>query len=327
MISGVNGQNGVPRVCSANAGSKITFEYRFWPDGSQPGAIDKSHKGPCAVYMKKVDSAVNDQATGDGWFNIYKDNYDAAAGLWCTEKLIPNNGHLTVTIPSDLEGGYYLIRPELLALHQADKTPPDPQFYVGCAQVFLKSRGSAKPKDTVSIPGYVDMSLPAMTYSVWTVPLKPFTPIGPSTYTSSSKRDLSTRDSQSTQTEGLPPANCLIPNDNWCGTAIPAYSDEGSCWQVGIFLLQITVQNPTNMIYRLPKTVSRNSPNVTIQQDRQATRVVKNGNNTVETFKVDVNLATSRGHHPPLRTCLPNYSCSRTKSTKMLPVCWMAATT
>ena len=273
MISGVNGQNGVARVCAANAGSKITFEYRFWPDGSQPGAIDKSHKGPCAVYMKKVDSAVNDNAVGDGWFNIYKDNYDEAANQWCTEKLIPNNGHLTVTIPSDLEGGYYLVRPELLALHQADKTPPNPQFYVGCAQIFLKSSGSAKPKDTVSIPGYVDMSLPAMTYSVWTTPLKPFTPIGPPTYQSSSKRDLSTRSSQSQQTEGLPPANCLIPNDNWCGVAIPAYSDEGSCWKVCISLLLIIPLVSTDIIHRLQQTASNSSPIVTIKQDRPATRI------------------------------------------------------
>lgn len=232
---GVNGQNGVPRVCAANAGSKITFEYRVWPDGSKPGAIDISHKGPCAVYMKKVDSAIKDTATGAGWFNIYKDNYDAAARKWCTEKLIDNNGHLTVTIPGDIAGGYYLVRPELLALHQADKNPPDPQFYVGCAQIFLKSSGSASPQDTVSIPGYVNMGLPAMTYSVWTTPLKPFTPIGPPTYTGSSKRGFGRRGSQMAQSEGLPPANCLIPNNNWCGVAIPAYSDEGGCYQVCVF--------------------------------------------------------------------------------------------
>lgn len=219
-------------MCRAKAGSKLTFEYRFWPDGSQPGAIDRSHKGPCAVYMKKVDSAVRDKAVGGGWFNIHKEDYDSTAGKWCTEKLNDNNGHLTVTIPTDLQGGNYLVRPELLALHQADKTPPDPQFYVGCAQIFLTSSGSATPKDTVEIPGYVNMNLPAMTYNIWTTPLKPYVPIGPPTYTSSSKRDLHPRTNQMKQTEGLWDPTCLIKNGNWCGDTIPSYNDEGGCWTV-----------------------------------------------------------------------------------------------
>lgn len=231
---GVNGKNGVARVCGAKAGSKITFEYRVWPDGSQPGAIDISHKGPCEVYMKKVDSAIKDQAVGDGWFSIYRDDYDSASKKWCTEKLITNNGYLSVTIPKDLAPGYYLIRPGLLALHQADKNPADPQFYVGCAQVFLTSDGAAKPQNTVSIPGYVSFQDPAMTYHVWDNELKPFQWFGATPYTggSGTKRDLEVRANAPKQTEGLEPPNCLIRNNNWCGTKLPTSTDEGSCWVV-----------------------------------------------------------------------------------------------
>ncbi|KAL8824691.1 MAG: hypothetical protein Q9191_004882 [Dirinaria sp. TL-2023a] len=232
MACGVNGQSGVARVCPANAGSQLTFEWRDWPDGSQPGSIDTSHKGPCSVYMKKVDNAVTDTATGDGWFKIFEEDYDSAAGKWCTEKLIPNDGHLSVNIPKDLAGGYYLVRPELLALHQADKSPPDPQFYVGCAQIFLKSTGTAAPKDTVSIPGYVHMTDPAMTFNIWNQPMKlPFPQFGPPTYTGSSKRDLDVRDSPAEQTIGLKPAGCIMENDNWCGMTLPSYSDADACWK------------------------------------------------------------------------------------------------
>ena len=236
MACGVNGENGVARVCGAKAGDTLTFEYRTWPDLNDPeyvpGSIDKSHKGTCEVYMKKVNSAIKDPGAGSGWFSIYRDDYDSAAGKWCTEKLITNNGHLSVNIPKDLAGGYYLVRPAILALHQADKNPPDPQFYVGCAQIFLTSDGSAIPKDTVSIPGYVSMSDPAMTYHVWDNTLKlPFPWFGAKPYVSgsSSKRDLHQRATQ-TQTEGLAPTNCLIPNDNWCGTSLPSSSDEASCY-------------------------------------------------------------------------------------------------
>lgn len=156
--------------------------------------------------MKKVDNAITDPGVGDGWFKVFEEDYDSAAGKWCTEKLIPNDGHLSVNIPNDLAGGYYLVRTELLALHQADKSPPDPQFYVGCAQVFLKSSGTAAPKDTVSIPGYVHMSDPAMTFNIWDKPMKlPFPEFGPPTYTGSSKRDIDVRSVQSKQTIGLKP--------------------------------------------------------------------------------------------------------------------------
>lgn len=224
---GVNGEQGVARVASTKAGDTITFEWRDWPDGSQPGSIDPSHKGPCAVYMKKVqDSAASNNAEGDGWFKIMEDGYDSSAGKWCTEKLIPNDGHMAATIPQDLAPGYYLMRPELLALHQADKTPPDPQFYVGCAQLFLASGGSAEPANTVSIPGYVNMSTPAMTYNIWKVPLQlPFPDFGPPVYSGSpSKRDLETRATME-QTIGLKPEGCVMQNGNWCGFMPPSYND------------------------------------------------------------------------------------------------------
>ena len=233
MACGVNGENGVSRIAAANAGSTLAFEWRTWPDGSQYGSIDISHKGPCAIYMKKVEnSAASNNAAGSGWFKIMEDGYDSTAGKWCTEKLIPNDGHLAATIPKDLEPGYYLVRPELLALHQADKTPPDPQFYVGCAQIFLSSSGSAKPHDTVSIPGYVSLSTPAMTFNIWQVPMKlPFPDFGPPVYSGDkSKRGIDTRDV--TQTFGLKPQGCVMTNVNWCGFMPPKYTDQNSCWSV-----------------------------------------------------------------------------------------------
>ena len=134
--------------------------------------------------MKKVESAIaSNNAAGDGWFKIWDEGFDQAAGKWCINKMIDNNGHLSVTIPSDIEGGYYLVRPELLALHAAQDSPPDPQFYVGCAQLYLDSTGTARPA-TVTIPqNYVDISMPGMTFNVYAKPLAlPYPLFGPPAY-------------------------------------------------------------------------------------------------------------------------------------------------
>jgi hypothetical protein len=233
MACGVDGTKGVARVCSINSGSTLSFEYRDWPDNPSIGSIDISHKGPCAVYLKKVASAIGDEGTGDGWFKIWDEGYDQDAGKWCTEKLRDNQGHLSVSVPEGLQGGYYLVRPELLALHQADKG--DPQFYVGCAQVWLNSTGNQYPQSTVSIPGYVDYNQPSTDFNIWNVPMAlPYPIPGPAIYTPSSpsaagNQKINAQQTQS-QSEGLAPNDCIITNGNWDGIELAKYSDQDGCW-------------------------------------------------------------------------------------------------
>ena len=181
--------------------------------------------------MKKVDSAINAKGTGDGWFKIWDEGYDESAGKWCTDKLIENKGHISVKLPEGLQGGYYLIRPEVLALHNADKG--DPQFYAGCAQVFLKSSGNQLPQSTVSIPGYVDYNQPATSFNIWAEPLAlPYPLPGPDVYTTSSNAgNQKSRVTQAQQSEGLLPKNCVLTNANWAGVEVAQYSDEAGCWK------------------------------------------------------------------------------------------------
>ena len=240
LLAGASGQAGRSRVCPAKAGSTLTFEFREDPRGINPGILDKYHRGPCAVYLKKVDSAVADGiAAGPGWFKIWGESYDDATGKWCTEKVIANNGLLSVKIPTDIAGGYYLVRPELLALHQANLSPPNPQFYVGCAQLFLSSGGSATPGDTVSIPGYVDMSNPAMSFNIWDQPMKlPYPTYGPKAYQGSTNATQPSGAME--QTEGLRPAGCILENANWCGFEVSSYTNQEECWNVSLQRLNST---------------------------------------------------------------------------------------
>ncbi|RMJ25684.1 hypothetical protein PHISP_03465 [Aspergillus sp. HF37] len=242
MACGFDGEQGVSRVCPANASSTLTFEFRIYADGAQPGAIAPSHKGPCAAYMKRVPDATEDNnAAGDGWFKIFESTYDESAGQWCTEKLIENNGHLSVKIPADIRPGYYLVRPELLALHGAALDQPDPQFYVGCAQVFVQGSGSAMPENVRIGEGTYDLSsTPGLTFNIYETPMKlPYPMFGPPVYDSSGEAEKQVHISGGgslekgdpiVQTIGLKPEGCILIRDNWCGFEVPSYTTEEGCW-------------------------------------------------------------------------------------------------
>lgn len=186
--------------------------------------------------MKKVTSAVPpgaSPAAGDGWFKIWYEGYDDTTSQWCTEKLISDHGRIIVTIPTDIAGGYYLVRTELLALHQANLNPPNPQFFVGCAQLFLTSTGTASPKSTVAIPGYVDLSKTAMAFNIWEKPMKlPYPEFGPPTYQSGGNSTQMA--SSKEQTEGLKHAGCILESANWCGFEVASYMTQDGCWNVSL---------------------------------------------------------------------------------------------
>jgi hypothetical protein len=226
-IPDVGGTKGVSRVQSVKDGALLTFEMRSWADDPNKPSLDPGHKGPCAFYLKKVDSAINDKGAGDGWFKIFDHGYDSGTSKWCTEKLIDNKGLFSVNLPKGLEGGYYLARPELLALHAV--AAGDPQFYTGCAQIFLESSGNLGPDATVSIPGYVDYNQPATSFNIYDTDASKYTTLpGPPVAKLVAKSDMSI--ASSSQTEGTKPDGCIVENTNWCGKEVPSYSDETGCW-------------------------------------------------------------------------------------------------
>lgn len=246
MACGRDGLLPVPFTCPASAGAKLTFEFREYADASVPGAIDPSHKGPCAVYLKQVaNMTASDRADGDGWFKIWESGYDVSTGRWCTEKLIEAGGLLSVALPGGLPGGYFLVRPELVALQQADKG--DPQLYAGCAQLFVPGvAGVAEvPADRrVAIPGHVSGDDEGLTFNIYQQPLalpypipgpRVFFPVGRTAGAAAGVVKVpgsSGGAAVQTQTQGgAVPAGCLLKNANWCGFEVGAYSDEDGCWR------------------------------------------------------------------------------------------------
>ncbi|KAF2188168.1 lytic polysaccharide monooxygenase [Zopfia rhizophila CBS 207.26] len=230
LACNVDGTKGVSRVQSVKDGSTLTFEFRSWPNDPSKERLDPGHKGPCAVYLKKVDSAINDEGAGDGWFKIWDDGYDAEKKEWCTDKMIANKGLMSVVLPTGLKGGYYLARPEILALHNANKN--DPQFYAGCAQIFLEGSGNLVPESTVSIPGYVKAGEESVSFDIYNKDNSKYPIPGPSAAKlSSSAAGAANMKTQSAQNEGQKPEGCILENANWCGEEVSSYSDEAGCWK------------------------------------------------------------------------------------------------
>ncbi|KAK7956778.1 endoglucanase B [Apiospora aurea] len=236
MACGVDGGKAVAYTCPAGAGSTLTFEWREFANLEQPGSIDISHKGPCAVYIRQVGDMATSTAAGSGWVKIWDEGYDSATGKWCTEKLIDNDGLLSVQIPTNVPTGDYLVRPELLALHEADKG--DPQFYVGCAQVAIKGSSSGKldvqADYSVSIPGHVKAGEPSVSFNIYQ-PKFPYPIPGPKVWNTQSTdapvvRVSSDDHSWITGAQTVP-ATCLLKSANWCGAEVPDYKTEDSCWK------------------------------------------------------------------------------------------------
>ncbi|KAM0563323.1 hypothetical protein ACHAPJ_001041 [Fusarium lateritium] len=222
------GEKAVQYICPAPGGAQLTFQFRESPNYSKPGAIAEGHKGPCAVYIKKVHDMFSDSAAGDGWFKVWEDGYNLEEDSWCVDRLRANGGLLSVNLPTGLPSGYYLIRPEVLALHNAPKG--DPQFYSSCAQIFIED-GPEGPleipeKYEVSIPGYVNKDTPGLTYNIYDDKRGEYPIPGPEVWIPTSKET----GTKQTQKDGVVPKDCLAKNANWCGKPIAKYSGQDKCW-------------------------------------------------------------------------------------------------
>jgi len=229
MACGFGGTVGVDRTCVVPDGATLTFEWREYANDASKGVLDPSHKGPCAVYMKKVDSAQYDPAAGDGWFKLWDQGYDQSTDQkWCTLNLIEKKGLMTIDLPQGLVGGEYLIRPEALALHNANQG--EPQYYTGCAQILLTSTGTLIPENTVSIPGDVYKSDASDSFNIYLQPMKlPYPLPGPPVV---QLKDGGQVVKAQIKTGGEPAGCILESGSNWCGLEVPDYSNESSCWAV-----------------------------------------------------------------------------------------------
>ncbi|KAL4966293.1 lytic polysaccharide monooxygenase auxiliary activity family 9 protein [Aspergillus stella-maris] len=128
------------------AGSSIDVTWNTWPD---------SHKGPIINYIAKCDGdcASADKTTLE-WVKIQADAIvDASTDTWITDELIANDFTTSVTIPSSIADGNYVLRHEIIALHSAG-SEGGAQAYPQCLNIVVSGGGSANPTGTLGTELY-----------------------------------------------------------------------------------------------------------------------------------------------------------------------------
>jgi hypothetical protein len=119
------------------------------------------------VWMYKCAGAFSAcDGSGANWFKIDEAGFhgdgvkvfldtETPSG-WDIAKLVGGGKSWNSTIPAGLAPGNYLIRHELIALHQANA----PQWYAECAQIVITGSGTSSPaaSQMAAIPGYCKQS-------------------------------------------------------------------------------------------------------------------------------------------------------------------------
>jgi len=114
----------------------LTIAQTGAPTGNDPDEpIAASHKGPIMVYIAPAES----NGEGAVWTKLAEEGL--SGGKWAVDNFIANKGQHSVTLPN-LKAGDYLIRPELIGLHEGNRQG-GAQFYNGCGQIKVTGTGSA----------------------------------------------------------------------------------------------------------------------------------------------------------------------------------------
>ena len=148
-----NGGTSAALSASISAGATITAKWTQWTH----------QQGPVMVWMYKCSGAFTAcDGKSSSWFKIDQMGMTApplTGTSWGTA-VVESTLQWTSTIPAKLAPGNYLIRHELLALHQAYT----PQWYPECAQLTVTGSGTETPSGSylTAIPAYASATDPGV---------------------------------------------------------------------------------------------------------------------------------------------------------------------
>lgn len=157
-----NGGSATSDFVSVSAGSTIGLQWHHndpMSSGDSDEPIAASHHGPIMVYM----AAASSNGEGAVWTKIYEEGL--SGGVWGVDNFISNAGLITITL-ADLADGEYLIRPEIIALHEAN-VQGRAQFYNGCGQLKISGGSTSLPSSGTDMTQAYSASDPGVYVNIY----------------------------------------------------------------------------------------------------------------------------------------------------------------
>lgn len=183
-----------PAVLSAPVapGGSVKLTWSTWPD---------DHHGPVITYMANCNGNCSDvDKTTLEFFKIDAGGLiddSTVPGTWATDQLIEDSYSRTVTIPSDIAAGDYVLRHEIIALHGAEDLD-GAQNYPQCINLKVTGSGTAKPGGTLGTALYKNTD-PGIYLDIWNS-LSTYVIPGPTLYTAGSTATATSASAASTAT-------------------------------------------------------------------------------------------------------------------------------
>ncbi|KAH9985297.1 glycoside hydrolase family 61 protein J [Russula vinacea] len=147
MNCGLNAQLAT-MVVPANPGSVMDF---YW--GDLGGANWPHNTGPLMTYMAACDTSTCDKFNGSTakWFKIDQIGKKSDGSTWYQADVL-NRQPISVTLPTQVAPGDYLVRNEIIALQLAVSLG-GAEFYPSCTQIRVGGSKTGTPNQTVLFPG------------------------------------------------------------------------------------------------------------------------------------------------------------------------------
>ncbi|RYP52645.1 hypothetical protein DL769_010636 [Monosporascus sp. CRB-8-3] len=145
------------------AGSDVALTWNQWPE---------SHKGPVIDYLADCggDCSTVDKTTLK-WFKIKElGQLELGAGAgqvgkWADDLLLENDLTWTTTIPASIKPGNYVLRHELIALHEGGSQGKT-QMYPQCVNLKITGSGTESPEGVIGTELYTSTD-PGLLHNIY----------------------------------------------------------------------------------------------------------------------------------------------------------------
>ncbi|KAJ5721232.1 uncharacterized protein N7483_009166 [Penicillium malachiteum] len=173
-------------------GGTVKLTWNTWPS---------DHHGPVITYLANCNGSCADvDKTALEFFKIDAGgmiNDTVIPGSWASDDLIADDYSRTITIPTDIEAGNYVLRHEIIALHGAEDLN-GAQNYPQCINLNVTGDGTATPSAEPATSFYKDTD-PGIYIDIWQT-ISTYTIPGPTLYTTGSTATAAAAVSSTTTT-------------------------------------------------------------------------------------------------------------------------------